>query len=198
MYLFHEIINWIVSVVNQLGYVWIFIWMFLESSFFPFPSEIIMIPAGYLAYQWKMNLFIAIVSWIAWSVTWAWLNYLLAFRFGRWFLEKFISKDKLDKLDNFFEKHGHISTFNGRLIPGVRQYISFPAWLAKMNWWKFTLWTALGAWIWICVLAFLGYFIGENQQLIHKYLKEITIVTLWIIVLISLLYYFYVRRKNVN
>ena len=195
MHLLHDIINRIVSVVHQLGYIWIFIWMFLESSFFPFPSEVIMIPAWYLAYQSKMNLFLAIISWIAWSVAWAWLNYLIASKFWRSFLEKFISKDKLDKLDKFFEKHGHISTFNGRLIPWVRQYISFPAWLSKMNWWKFTIWTALWAWIWICVLAFLGYFIWENQQLIHKYLKEITVATLGIIVLISVIYYFYVKRK---
>ena len=195
MHLLHDIINRIVSVVHQLGYIWIFIWMFLESSFFPFPSEVIMIPAWYLAYQGKMNLFLAIISWIAWSVAGAWLNYLIASKFWRSFLEKFISKDKLDKLDKFFEKHGHISTFNGRLIPWVRQYISFPAWLSKMNWWKFTIWTALWAWIWICVLAFLGYFIWENQQLIHKYLKEITVATLGIIVLISVIYYFYVKRK---
>ena len=142
-----------------------------------------------------MNLVIAILSWIAWSVAGAWLNYLIASKFDRSFLEKFISKDKLDKLDKFFEKHGHISTFNWRLIPGVRQYISFPAGLAKMNGWKFSLWTALGAWIWICILAFLGYFIWENQQLIHKYLKEITIVTLWIIAGISLIYYFYMKKK---
>jgi len=76
--------------------------MFLESSFFPFPSEVIMIPAGYLAYQGEMNLVIAILSWIAWSVAGAWLNYLIASKFGRSFLEKFIWKDKLDKLDKFF------------------------------------------------------------------------------------------------
>jgi len=182
------IVNWIVESVGALGYIGIFIMMFLESSFFPFPSEVVMIPAGYLAAKGEMNLFLAILSGIAGSVAGAWFNYLLAYKWGRGALLKFLKEHHLEKLEKFFEKHGEISTFNGRLIPGIRQYISFPAGLAKMHPVKFTLFTALGAGIWVSILALLGYFIGENSELIHKYIKEITIITLIVLAVITFIY----------
>jgi len=190
----HELINIIVEIVYQLGYAGIFVGMFLESSFFPFPSEVIMIPAGYLAYQGKMNLIVAILAGIAWSIAGAWFNYILASKLGRKFLKKFISQEKINKLDNFFENHWHISTFTGRLIPGIRQYISFPAWLAKMNPFKFTLYTGLWAGIWVVVLALLWYFIWANQELIHKYLKQITLFTLLFVVVLIIVYVFWQRK----
>jgi len=194
--MFNEIISFLVESIGSLGYIGIFFLMFLESSFFPFPSEVVMIPAGYLAYKGEMNLFLAIISGVLGSLSGAWFNYFLASRFGRKFLEKFISKEKLNRLDEFFKKHGHISTFSGRLIPGVRQYISFPAGLAKMNGFVFSFFTALGSLIWILVLVGLGYFIGENQKLIHKYLKEITAITLFILAIIIFIYYKYQKAKN--
>ena len=190
-----EVINFLVETIGSLGYVGIFILMFLESSFFPFPSEVVMIPAGYLAYKGEMNLFLIIISGVAGSIAGAWFNYLIASKFGRKVLEKFISKEKLQKLDYFFEKHGHISTFSGRLIPGVRQYISFPAGLAKMNGFIFTFFTGLGSLIWILILVALGYFIGQNQELIHKYLREITVITLVILGIIIFVYYKYQKTK---
>jgi membrane protein DedA with SNARE-associated domain len=192
----NEVVNFLVESIGSLGYIGIFILMFLESSFFPFPSEVVMIPAGYLAYNGEMNLFLVIVSGLLGSLSGAWFNYLLASKFGRKFLEKFISAEKLNKLDTFFEKHGHISTFSGRLIPGVRQYISFPAGLANMNGLVFSFFTALGSLIWILVLVGLGYFIGQNQTLIHKYLREITILTLIILAVIIFVYYRYQKVKN--
>jgi len=191
-----EIVNFLVNTIGEWGYLGIFLLMFLESSFFPFPSEVVMIPAGYLAYKGDMNLFIVILVGVLGSISGAWLNYLLASKFGRKFLEKFISSEKLNNLDRFFAKHGHISTFSGRLIPGVRQYISFPAGLAKMNGFVFSFFTALGSLIWILVLVGLGYFIGQNQELIHKYLKEITIVTLIVLSFIIFIYYKYQKVKN--
>ena len=196
MELLHQIINWIVEIVHQLGYTGIFIWMFLESSFFPFPSEVIMIPAWYLAYQGKMNLILAILAGIAGSVAGAWFNYILASKLGRKFLLKFMSEEKLAKLDNFFKNHGHISTFTWRLIPGVRQYISFPAGLGKMHPWKFTFYTALWAGIWVIILALLGYFIGANQELVQKYLKQITIGTLVFVGVLIGFYYFYQKKRK--
>ena len=193
----HEIINWIVQIINQLWYLGIFTWMFLESSFFPFPSEVIMIPAWYLAYQWEMNLYLVIFIWIVGSLGWAWLNYILASKLWRIFLEKIIKKEKVDKLETFFDKHGHITTFTWRLIPWIRQYISFPAGLSKMNPLKFSIYTILGAWIWVIVLVLLGYFIWQKQELIHKYLKEITIITIILItLLIWIYYYFNVQKKK--
>lgn len=193
----HEIVDFIVNTVGDLGYWGIFIMMFLESSFFPFPSEVVMIPAGYLAYQGEMNLFWAVFAGIAGSLAGAVFNYLLALKFGRAFLSRYgkyilVKEETMQKMENFFNKHGHISTFSGRLIPAVRQYISLPAGLAKMNLWKFSLYTSLGAGIWVLILALLGYFIGHNQALISEYLKVIIIS---ILVLLAVFILFYIRIK---
>jgi membrane protein DedA with SNARE-associated domain len=189
----HEIISFLVSTIGSLGYFGIFALMFLESSFFPFPSEVVMIPAGYLAFKGDMNLTLVILSGVAGSLAGAWLNYLLALKFGRKFILKIISNEKIDLLENFFKKHGHISTFTGRLIPGIRQYISFPAGLAKMNGIEFSIYTTLGAAIWATILTLLGYFIGANQELVTTYLKQITIVTL---ILLSILVFWYYKRSK--
>ena len=188
-----EIVNFLVNTVSDMGYFGIYILMFLESSFFPFPSEVVMIPAGFLIYQGKMNFMLVLASGILGSLSGAWFNYILAKKFGRVFLTKILHPNKIALLDNFFEKHGHISTFTGRLIPGIRQYISFPAGLSHMDGLKFTLYTTLGASIWVIILTLLGYFLGDNQALMHQYLKEITIITI-ALVCILLLWYFKKRK----
>ncbi len=187
------IVDFLVNSIGQMGYFGIFALMFLESSFFPFPSEVVMIPAGYLAFKGDMNLVFVLIAGVLGSLAGAWFNYLLAFRFGRGFLIKIMSHDKIDKLEDFFKKHGHISTFTGRLIPGVRQYISFPAGLAKMNGVKFSIYTTLGAGIWVAILTFLGYFLGANQELISQYLREITIAT---VLSVCLLLVWYFKRQK--
>ena len=188
---YKEIISFLINSIGALGYFGIFILMFLESSFFLFPSEIIIIPAGYLAYQGKMSLWIIVVIGILGSIAGAWLNYFLADKFGRKLVLKLLKESKLKKVEDFFEKHGHISTFNGRLIPVVRQYISFPAGLAKMNPFKFTIYTGLGAGIWILVLVFLGYFLGQNKNLVSRYLKEITEIVLAFVAILTAAYICY-------
>lgn len=195
MALLHDI----VSIILHFWYFWIFIWMFLESSFFPFPSEIIIIPAWYLASKWEMNLYLIIFIWIIGSIAWSLLNYFIALKLWNKVLLKIISQEKLDKLNNFFKNHWEISTFNGRLIPWLRQYISFPAGLANMHIKKFILYTWLGAWIWVVILVLLWYFLWTNQELIHKYLKQITIITLAFILILSLMYIIYIKkRRNVK
>jgi len=99
-------------------------------------------------------------------------------------------------MEAFFSKHGHISTFTGRLIPGIRQLISIPAGLARMNLLQFSLFTALGAGIWALVLTLLGYFLGENQALITEYLREITIGVIGFLFILVLLYFNYQKRKR--
>lgn len=193
----HDIVNFIVDTVADFGYIGIFIMMFLESSFFPFPSEVVMIPAGYLAAKGEMNLFYAIASGIFGSLAGAVFNYYLAKRFGRSFISKYgkyvlLKEETLEKMEDFFQKHGHISTFSGRLIPAVRQYISLPAGLAKMNIFVFSTYTSLGAGIWVLILALIGYFIGENQEAVSEYVKLATIVVLS---LIAILVIFYIRIK---
>jgi len=198
-----ELISFLVRSIGGLGYWGILILMFIESSFFPFPSEVVMIPAGYLASKGQMNIYLAVFFGIGGSYLGALFNYFLARKYGRDFLIKhgkffFITPKKLEKLESFFEKHGHISTFNGRLIPGIRQCISLPAGFAKMNIIVFSIYTILGAGIWVSVLALLGFFLGANKELIKEYLHKITLISLISIAVITLLYYGFYRRRNKN
>lgn len=189
----HDIIQTIVSTVGAWGYPGIFLMMALESSFFPFPSEVVMIPAGYLAYKGDMNIALAILSGIAGSLFGALFNYWLAVRFGRPFLMRYgkyvlVKEHTLQRMEDFFARHGHISTFTGRLIPAVRQYISLPAGLARMNLAVFSFYTSLGAGIWVTILAVLGYTLGHNEEAIRANLHLITLITLGAVAVIVLLY----------
>jgi len=195
----HEIANTLVQYIGGMGYWGIFLLMFLESTFFPFPSEVIMIPAGYLAFKGEMNLYWIVIVGIFGSVTGALFNYYLAMHFGRKFILRygryvFIKEETLDKLEAFFARHGELSTFNGRLIPGIRQLISLPAGLARMNIAKFSLYSGLGAGIWVIVLVALGYLLGSNEALISKYLRSATVIALISVVLITLFYI--IRNKK--
>ena len=174
------IIQWLVDTIGAMGYWGIAGLMFLESSFFPFPSEVVMPPAGYLAHQGQMSLTLALLSGIAGSLLGALFNYWLSLRFGRPFFIKYgrhfgVTDEVLDKADNYFARHGHISTFVGRLIPVIRQYISLPAGIARMDLRKFCFYTTLGAGIWVVILTMLGYWLGANKALIRHYLSEISI-----------------------
>jgi membrane protein DedA with SNARE-associated domain len=195
----YEIINWIVDTVSSLGYPGIFFLMLLESSFFPFPSEVVMVPAGYLAFKGEMHIIIVTLCGILGSLAGALLNYYLAIKLGRLFLIRYgkyvyFKEDILLKMEGFFSRHGHISTFTGRLIPGVRQYISLPAGLARMNLAVFSFYTSLGAGIWVIILTLLGYYIGENETLIKEYLHQI-IITLVISCILGLLFYWHRQRR---
>jgi len=191
-----EIINFLVNTIGTLGYFGIFTLMFLESSFFPFPSEVVMIPAGYLAFKGDMSLTLILISGMLGSLAGAWLNYILAVKYGRNLILKIVSIEKLEKLELFFTNYGNISTFTGRLIPGIRQYISFPAGLAKMNKITFSLYTILGAGIWSVILVALGYFLGDNQELIHQYLQEITIIVICLVGIGILIYLKFIKENN--
>lgn len=194
----HEYALLLVDLISDWGYLGIFIMMAIESSFIPFPSEVVLIPAGYLASQGEMSLWLIFFSALLGSLVGAFVNYFLAFTLGRAFLLRFgkyffIKEQTLLKMEQFFDAHGHISTFSGRLVPGVRQLISIPAGLAKMNLAPFTLFSALGAGAWALVLIFLGYFLGENQELINNYLREIT---LGVLALLSFILVVYFKRKK--
>lgn len=197
----HELAQTLVDLIFDWGYLGIFIMMTIESSFIPFPSEIVLIPAGYLASQGEMSISMIMISALGGSMVGAFINYYLALTLGRKILIKygkyfFIKVETLEKMEEFFAKHGHISTFTGRLIPGIRQLISVPAGLARMNLAQFSFFTALGAGIWALILTLLGYFIGENQTLINAYLREITIVVLLGLVTIVSVYYTIKKKRN--
>lgn len=193
-----QVIAWLVSVVDQLGIIGIFIMTFLESTFAPIPSEITMIPAGYLVQQGKMDLVSVLIASITGTIGGAYFNYWIAKRFGRSLFLRygkyfFMTPEKLAKLELFFAKHGAISTFTGRLIPGVRHYISFPAGLAQMDVKKFFIYTALGGALWMIVLITLGFYIGKNQELMATYLP---LIKLGIFTFIALLATYYIIRNK--
>lgn len=196
-----ELAQTLVDLIFDWGYLGIFLLMVVESSFIPFPSEIVLIPAGYLASKGDMSIAMIMGSALGGSLIGAFINYYLALTLGRRVLQKygryfFINESALEKMDNYFSKHGHISTFTGRLIPGIRQLISIPAGLARMDKIEFLLFTALGAGIWALVLTLLGYFIGENQELINIYLKQITMFVIVMILILAFVYYRYQKNRN--
>lgn len=200
--MFSDVVKWIVDTVGDLGYTGIIVMMFLESSFFPFPSEAVMVPAGYLASKGEMSLILSILAGIAGSLSGALFNYYLAIKLGRKTVLKFghyffLGNENLEKVEKFFKDHGKISTFTGRLIPGIRQYISLPAGLAKMDLKLFSLYTGLGSGIWVIILTLLGYFIGENEPLLKEYLHVIVAATLTLTLIgISVYVRNYKKKEN--
>lgn len=195
-----EAVQFIVNTVSAWGYPGIFLMMALESSFFPFPSEVVMIPAGYLAYTGQMNLAWVMLSGISGSLAGALFNYWLAAQLGRPFLLRYgkyvlFKPHHLQRMEAFFARHGHISTFTGRLIPGVRQYISLPAGLAHMKLTTFSLYTGLGAGTWAILLVMLGYMLGHNEAAIRDNLHWMTLATLGVVAVIVLLY-IHIRLKQ--
>ena len=198
-----ELAQELVDLIFDWGYLGIFLLMVVESSFIPFPSEIVLIPAGYLASKGDMSLGYIMGSAVAGSLLGAFINYYLALTLGRKFLLKygnyfFISESALKKMEDYFSSHGHISTFTGRLIPGIRQLISIPAGLSRMDIVEFSLFTSLGAGIWALILTLLGYFIGENQEIINVYLKQITIGVVILVISLGYVYYRYQKKRSKN
>jgi len=184
-----SIVTWIVSAVSALGYWGIIAMMFLESSFFPFPSEVVIPPAGYLASQGRMSFPWVIACGIIGSLLGALFNYYLALWLGRPLVLKIarpfgLTEEKFARAEEMFRTHGEISTFVCRLLPVIRQYISFPAGLARMNLFRFLLFTGLGAGIWVTILAYIGYLVGNNKELIQAYShKSLTYILIAVIIL---------------
>lgn len=191
-------IHWLVALVDQLGIGGVFIMTFLESTFAPIPSEATMIPAGYLVHEGKMSLAAVLIASISGTVSGAYFNYWIARHFGRGLLLRygkyfFIPPEKLEKIELFFASHGPISIFTGRLILGVRHFISFPAGLAKMDLKKFFLYTALGGSLWMSILIALGYSIGKNQELVTRY---VPMIKLGICAVVAVLITGYILRHS--
>lgn len=186
--------------LEHLNYWTVMFLMTIESSFIPFPSEIVVPPAAYKAANGELNVFLIVVFATIGADLGALINYYLAKWLGRPIVYKFansrlghiclIDEAKVQKAEAYFEKHGAISTFVGRLIPGIRQLISIPAGLAKMKLPMFLLYTTIGAGIWNAVLALIGYQLATvvpEEQLIEKvteYSREIGFIIIGIVALI--------------
>ena len=181
------------------GYAFIFAFMAIESSFVPFPSEIVMLPAGFLAARGELSLHLpaadlalAIAVGVVGSLAGAYFNYFLSRwlgepflrRYGKWF---FVKPEALDRAEEVFNRYGAVTTFVCRLIPVIRQLISIPAGLAKMPLGRFTLFTGLGAGVWTIILATAGYGLGMTSrditylELVHKGKDMIDANLVWVI-----------------
>ncbi|MDE6311194.1 MAG: DedA family protein [Muribaculaceae bacterium] len=178
--------------VNNASYLFVFVFMVIESSFVPFPSEVVVPPAAYLAAQrGDMNIFLVVLVATAGAIVGALINYVLALLIGRPVVYAFansrlghaclIDEAKVRKAEDYFDRHGAISTFVGRLIPAVRQLISIPAGIARMNLGTFTIFTGLGALVWNGVLAGLGWWLAQHVSLpalyeaVEKYNSYLTL-----------------------
>ncbi|MAG11128.1 DedA family protein [Candidatus Pacearchaeota archaeon] len=195
-------VDFLLGIINQLGYIGIFLGMTLESSFVPFPSEAILVPAGVLAAKGQMSFLLIFLAGLLGSLVGALINYFLALSFGRpaveFLVEKYgrfflINKAKIRKSDEYFEKHGDVTMFVGRLIPVVRQLISLPAGFSRMNLAKFSLFTVLGAGLWTLILVLVGYFFGSG---ISFELKLMTISIVLLFSIIILLFYILAKKKK--
>lgn len=178
-----SVINWLLGITHGLGYFGIGILMSIESSFFPLPSEVVVPPAAYLASQGVMRLPWIVLAGTLGSLVGAIFNYLLALSLGRLVVYRlagtkaarflFISPAKIERAEKYFLSNAKSATFVGRLIPVIRQLVSIPAGFCRMPFGPFILYTAAGAFIWVSILAALGYFIGANQALLITYYREI-------------------------
>lgn len=192
----------------NMNYTTITILMTIESSFIPFPSEIVIPPAAYVASKpdSKLNIFLVVLFGTLGALIGALVNYFLALWLGRIIIYKFadsklghlclLNSEKIKKAENYFNEHGKISTFIGRLIPGIRQLISIPAGLAKMEILSFMLYTILGAGIWNVLLALIGHLAHGQQDLINKYNQELSYAIIVIFCIVVLFFIFKHFKKK--
>ncbi len=200
---------------EHLNYWTVMMLMAIESSFIPFPSEIVIPPAAYFSmHNGNLSIYLIVLFATLGAIVGALVNYFLAKIIGRPLIHALaesrfghicmLSSEKVTKAEEYFEKHGAISTFLGRLIPAVRQLISIPAGLARMSLVKFCVFTALGAGIWNVVLALLGYWLSlfvpeaELFDQIEHYNKYLTYAgyALAGIILIYIMYHIFKKKGN--
>ena len=193
--------DFITPLLEQLNYLTVMFLMFIESTFIPFPSEVVVPPAAYNAAAGELNIFLVVLFATIGADLGASVNYLLAYYLGRPFIYKFansrwghlclLDQQKVERSEKFFYDHGITATLVGRVIPGIRQLISIPAGLAKMNFYKFILYTTIGAGIWNSILAILRWYLHSfvpKDQLADKideystYIKIVILSALFIAV----------------
>ncbi|HAQ19314.1 MAG TPA: hypothetical protein DCR40_08805 [Prolixibacteraceae bacterium] len=178
---FQSLADWYMSHMN---YFTITLLMAIESSFVPLPSEVVIPPAIWKAASGELNIYLVVMFATIGAVIGAMFNYIMArwlgraivyslaeSRAGKMFL---LNRAKVEHAEAYFNRHGRSSTFIGRLIPGIRHLISIPAGLAKMNVKQFVLYTALGSAIWHIILASLSYYLYSQQELLYKYMHELS------------------------
>lgn len=201
----HHIVDIVLGLVEWMGYTGIFLMMVLESSFIPFPSEVAMIPAGYLASLGRMSLVGAFFAGTLWAMVWASINYFLGRYLWKPVVKKLVhdygkyillSEKHYKESEKYFQKHGSITTLVGRFIPAVRQLISIPAGIFHMNFWRFIFYTTLWAGTWNAILLAVWYIAGKNDALVKKLLSEVLLVVVIILWIIIIWYVKYVKSQK--
>ena len=206
--------NLITTLLSNLNYGTILFLMMLESTVVPVPSEFVVTPAAYHAATGQLDLWLVILAATVGADLGATINYVVALYVGRPVIYRFansrwgkmclLSQEKVEKSERYFDEHGIAATLTGRLIPGIRHLISIPAGLARMNYWKFLLYTTIGAGVWHSILAALGWYlhaIVPEEQLndkISEYAEYIKLVILALVV-IAIVWFVvkaYTRRKQ--
>ena len=194
--------NFITTLLGNLNYGTILFLMLLESTVVPVPSEFVVTPAAYHAASGQLDVWLVILFATIGADLGASINYVVALYVGRPVIYKFanskwgkmclLNQEKVEKSERYFDEHGIVATLTGRLIPGIRHLISLPAGLARMNYWKFLLYTTIGAGAWHAILAAMGWYLhaivpeDQLEQTIEQYNHYIVAGILGIVVLAAL------------
>ena len=202
--------NWITTLLGNLNYGTIFFLMLLESTVVPVPSELVVAPAAYHAAGGHLNAILVVIFATLGADVGASINYFVALYVGRPVIYRFanskwgkmclLNQEKVEKSERYFDNHGVVATLTGRLIPGIRHLISLPAGLARMNYWKFLLYTTIGAGVWHTILAAMGWYLhavvpeDELEATIERYNHYIVLAIVAIVVLA--IAYFIIRKKT--
>ena len=208
--------SFITSMLGHLNYGTIFILMLLESTVIPVPSELVVAPAAYHAAAGNLDIWLVILFSTLGADVGATINYLAGWYLGRPIIYKFanskwghlclLNQEKVEKSERYFDEHGMVATITGRLLPGIRHLISIPAGLAKMSYWRFLLYTTIGAASWHSILALLGHYMHSfvpEDQLQEKILEygeyiKFGLILLVIVVCFYFLVKWYVKKKKNN
>ena len=207
--------SWLLPLLNNLNYWTVLLLMFIEGSVIPAPSELIVPPAGYRAAAGELNIVLVVVVATIGAVLGSTANYFAAYYLGRPVVYRFansrlghlclINQEKIEKAEKYFYDHGVIATLTGRLLPGIRQIISIPAGLSKMKFWKFILYTTVGAGIWNTVLAALGWYLHSfvpKEELYNKIeeynsqIQLVVIIAIAVVAIIAVIWWQVRKRKK--
>ena len=189
-----------VNIVSSLGYFGLFLLMTLESTMIPLPSELVMPFAGYLAYQGVFNFGVVCIAATLGTLFGSLVSYYIGRYWGKPFFDRYgkyflVNNDDMKKTHDWFSKRGEKTIFFSRFIPIVRHLISIPAGIAKMDLKKFILYTLLGGLMWDTFLAYLGYQLGKNWELVHEYTQPISYAMVVVVILgIAYFYYKHIRK----
>lgn len=203
--------NWLSTLLGNLNYGTIFLLMLLESTVIPVPSEFVVSPAAYHAAGGNLNIWLVILFSTLGADCGATINYIAGYYLGRPIIYRFanskwgkmclLNQHKVEKSEKYFYDHGMVATITGRLLPGIRHLISIPAGLAKMKYWQFLLYTTIGAGVWNCILAALGWYlhaIVPEEQLTDKIMEYGDYIKFFIMTVVAIAFVYFLFKWYFN